>query len=956
MRCFKCNYQGLPPGTKFCTKCGTDLLPLSPDCLPAGTRLKDDTYEIDYVLGQGAFGITYKAHHLKLKQPVAIKEYYPQEAFVRRDNAHGTLTVPQNKQEIFQSWLERFIREGRILAMLNHPNLVNVKDLFEEQGTAYLVMEFVPGKTLREELAVAQTLPPEQVTEIMDSLVDALDIAHQQKVYHLDIKPDNVLLTPERRVVLIDFGSAKLGRTTQSQETTLAFTRDYAPWELIYQKEFGPESDIFELGMMLHEMLTGTLPESVMGQMSGKNWQPNLAEPWQSLVKAALVVDKDQRTKNIRQWWESNLKNVPVNIGKRTNLGKSGPALSKVSGVFPVQQLRGNFILPKLTNQGMVDRLGQGTIKEVIPLNQDLAIIIDTVITQLFEFSSHNSLWEIDCPAQGGAVSADGQLLALYENQTIYLWDLSTGQFLHQLTKHTESVNTVAFSPDGQTLASGSKDKTVRLWNISKRKQLLQLTEHTDSVNTLAFSPDGQTLASSESNTVRLWNVENGEKLQQFTEPEYVHSVAFSPDGKTLAFGSSNTVCWKNVATREKLRHFNRVSSINSVAFSPDGEILATRNNNYIHLWDVRISDSALKIPFISQSVKIPFKSKCVGTQIHQFTAHHKSIEKVAFSPDGKTLASRSDDSIRLWNVVKGEQLHEHTRNIWSVISLAFLNSQTLVIEREDGIVLLHNRVTLESIWEFTAEQSGHRRRSVSVTKVVFSPDVRFFASADDHLVQRRDVATKGKLDRSRYIHHSVTTLAWSPDGQTLAFGSEYGAVWRWDLTTKKQRRLLPNHRSDASVNSLVFSPDSKTLAYGSKDRIVRIWDLEDHKQSLQLEGHTSSVNSVAFSPDSKIVASGSDDKTVRLWNVETGEQLHVFSEHQKCVNSVAFSPNNYILASGSEDKTVVIWDAKNGKKLDQLTGHTESVNSVAFSPDGKTLVSGGGDGVVRFWEISQYY
>ena len=313
MRCLNCYTDGISPQDEYCIKCGVHLPTLLRDVLPPGTRLKGDTYEIDYALGRGGFGITYRAHHTMLEQIVAIKEHYPQKLAHRPMN-QATLSIPHNNKDIYQRWLNRFIREGRILARLNHPSLVRVQDLFEAGGTAYLVMEFLSGKTLRQELDAqpGKKLAPQRVQEIVTSLVDALAVVHGASVYHLDIKPDNILLTPEGRVVLIDFGAAKQTTTTNKTQSTLAFTANYAPLELqIRGNTIGPESDIFELGMMLHEMLTGTLPEPALGRMVGTKWSANLSEPWQSLVTAALHLSRDERPKNILQWWTVNRSNSP---------------------------------------------------------------------------------------------------------------------------------------------------------------------------------------------------------------------------------------------------------------------------------------------------------------------------------------------------------------------------------------------------------------------------------------------------------------------------------------------------------------------------------------------------------------------------------------------------------------------------------------------------------------------
>jgi WD40 repeat protein len=260
-----------------------------------------------------------------------------------------------------------------------------------------------------------------------------------------------------------------------------------------------------------------------------------------------------------------------------------------------------------------------------------------------------DSVWSV-------AYSPDGQTLASGSwDKTIKLWNVKTGNLLQTLTGHSDQVRSVAYSPDGQTLASGSSDKTIKLWNVRTGNLLQTLTGHSDSV-WLAYSPDGQTLASgSWDNTIKIWDVKTGNLLQTLTgHSDSVYSVAYSPDGQTLASGSSdNTIKLWNVKTGNLLQtvtgHSHSVRSVAYIAYSPDGQTLASGGwDKTIKLWDIN-----------------------TGNLLQTLTGHSDRVRSVAYSPDGQTLASGSDDNtIKLWNVKTGnllQTLEGHSDLVFSV-------------------------------------------------------------------------------------------------------------------------------------------------------------------------------------------------------------------------------------------------------------------------------------------------
>lgn len=303
MRCLHCRYNGIKVGELICPRCTAHLPFLMRDVLIPGTLLEGGRYRLDYPIGRGGFGITYRAIQVKFERHVAIKEFFPREHVMRHD-VTGNLLIPTARKHEYQKALIHFLEEGRLLSQLNHQNVVQVIDYFEERDTAYLVMQLIDGCTLRDKLEELpdKRLPMAEVKSITEQLVSALNAIHKKGIYHLDISPDNVQLTNSGQVVLIDFGAA---RQELNSETVRAFKLAYAAPEVLAGGRVGERSDLFELAMMIHELLTGSLPPSVLARLAGEKWDPGqIAEPWKGLLTAALHMDMDKRPASVLEWWD----------------------------------------------------------------------------------------------------------------------------------------------------------------------------------------------------------------------------------------------------------------------------------------------------------------------------------------------------------------------------------------------------------------------------------------------------------------------------------------------------------------------------------------------------------------------------------------------------------------------------------------------------------------------------
>ncbi|MFB2833045.1 NB-ARC domain-containing protein [Floridanema evergladense] len=513
------------------------------------------------------------------------------------------------------------------------------------------------------------------------------------------------------------------------------------------------------------------------------------------------------------------------------------------------------------------------------------------------------------------AYSPDGQRLASASgDRTIKLWDICNGHCLQTLTGHTDWVRSVAFSPDGKILASGAADHTIRLWEVGdgehrgkddnlelKTQNSKLLKGHTGWVRSVAFSPDGEVLASSSSDrTIKLWDYQTGECLRTYTGHQgSVYSIAFSPTGDLIVSGSGDRTVkfWDCYSDNCVKTLYGQTNEVCCVAFSSDEQTIACVSlDQTVRLWDYQSghclkswygnTDWALPVSFspIPQSpltkqggaggiLASGSNDKTVklwdwqtGDCIRSLSGHTDFIYGLAFNADGQILASASTDCVvRLWKVNTGQCFQILQGHADWVFAVAFHPENFAVVSGSADCTL--------KVWNW---QTGQCLKTLT-----------------------------GHSDK-------IFGIAFSPDGQMIATASADQTIRLWDYHSGDCITVLDGHTN--RVYSVAFSPDGKLLASSSTDRTVKLWDWTTEVCLKTFTGHTNWVFFVAFSPNGQTLASASHDRTVRRWDVKTGQCIDVYTGHSHLVSSVAFSPDGKAIASGSQDQTVRIWNTDTGE------------------------------------------
>ena len=813
----------------------------------------------------------------------------------------------------------RFEAERQALAMMDHQNIAKVLDCgVTDDGRPYFAMELVQGIPFTD-YCDQNKLTLKERLQLFVPVCQAVQHAHQKGIIHRDLKPSNVLVTlydgiPVPKV--IDFGLAKaLQRQIHLTDKTMFTEFGQVVGTLQYMSPEQAEmnalavdtrTDIYSLGVMLYELLTGSTPleKEMLAQNALLNVLASIKETEPPRPSARLSDSGDAITgisaqrriapSKLQQILRGELDWVVMKALDKDRTRRYPTAAGFADDVQ--RYLNDEPVAarpPSLSYR--IRKFARKHRGFVAATALVLTLLITAVaVSSWFAYEADNARRDSETKTQQIVAEkanveqqrdrADG-LRAVADAAKAELEVNLAKANNHLAVAHWISGNVADARQSLSAIPARHREIEWRLAQREFEGSDLTCNGHLSPINSIDYSPRGDRIvtASRKGATIKTWDTATGDRVRTWIgHQDEITCVRFSPDGATIASKSSDGTIkiWNAENAQELLRIDCNGGRYDDINFSPDGlKIVSGTSEGLVCVWNAN-----------------------TGEELQSLEGHSGAITSVCFSSDGALIASASaDSSIRIWDAADGAE------------------------------VKLLNR---------------HNNRVLSVR---FSPDAsRIVSGGDDRLLRIWDTST-GENIRTLGGHRSaVFSVEFIPDGRLIASASADASIRLWDVVTGNETRVLKGHTS--AVEEIAISPDGSRLASGSWDKSAKIWDLTTDGESLRLRGHTDAVIRMSFSPDSRRIATASRDSSIRIWDTATGKELHALLGHLGWVNNVSISPDGSTLVSSANDGTVRIWDAGSGEEIRTLAGHTGRVRS-ALSSDGRRIVSASSDETVKIWD-----
>ncbi|MCF7975157.1 MAG: protein kinase [Phycisphaerae bacterium] len=937
-------------------------------------------YKLLEKIGEGGMAVVYMAEQLgPIHRKVALKLIKP---------GMDTRQV-----------IARFEGERQALAMMDHPNIARVFDAgATDTGCPYFVMELVKGVSITE-FCDDNHLNTRKRLELFISVCQAVHHAHQKGIIHRDIKPSNIMVTlhdGEPVVKVIDFGIAKAINQQLTEKTV--FTR-YA--QMIGTPEYmSPEqaemsgldvdtrTDVFSLGVLLYQLLTGTTPfnsEYLLSKGYGelqriiREEEPvrpstkisTLGETATDIAKhrstSPELLSKLMRTdldwivmktleKNRNRRYES-VSEFAADI--RHHLNHEPVQAGPPSAIYKVQKFVDRNRLLVTAAAAIVVILAVATtisLWQMVQANRTAAQLAmekkrvevseqnarkaerqaeqEKLIARKNAYASKMQMARMDW--ERGNISRLQKTLVETENYTDrgfewYYWQRMCHLDMKTLRALDGPVYKAIYSPDGMSIASSSGNK-VHIWDARTGTEITTYEGHKAPIRALEYSPDGQWLVTvSGDRTARIWDTKTGKELKLLQgHTGEIHCLDISSDGRLIATGSGQTILvWDAAAghIKSSLRH--TCMWLTDVAFSPDGQQLASSG-----LTTRSSGDDPVIIWDLSTDKNILALNGYAHLPLH-----------VEYLPDGQRLVHSSwYGRVGVWNLADGSLIRAYEGH---------MNNVNFACASPDGKMIVSGSVTgTLKIWDSDNGKDliTYKGHTDSVTHAEFSPDgERIVSSSLDGTIRIWNAMDDPGVLILPY-DKVVTAMGFSPNNRWLAVGYWPTDVKIWDAVDRKLVQTLSSH--GVGILSVVFSPDGTRIATSSEDGAIKIWDTLSGSILLNVSENSDSIHLVLYMDNQRLVGGGSDG-TIRVWDAKTGQLALTMPGHSKKINDIAVSPDGRIVGSIYEDGTIALWDSATGQEIYTRKAYDTDGRFIAFSPDGEHFASGGsGHDTLKVWNV----